>query len=347
LVEKKGWSTISQMLNSARRRPDGAGAAIPGEPACAPDLREEPIASELKITPRHPSAPRPAPLEVERADWDGHYLEVWSDGPPPGYLGQLDPEFQRQLADRWADLGLEDCYFYHCVRLRDGSFIDGPWDLLDNELEYLGGIDVAGRKVLEFGPANGWLTHWMADQGADVVVLDVGWNLLPDLVPLRAFDMETMREEQAYYCASVVNAWWYLRRDWGHTARAVYAPIYDLPPDLGRYDIAIFGCILLHLRDPFRALEQAAVFIDDTVVVVEPLSVPVADVDRHVMYWNPTRSTNPNGWWQISPAVVVDMLEVLGFPNATVTYNRQLYRPEGSGSDPVEVTMYTVVARRS
>ena len=81
----------------------------------------------------------------------------------------------------------------------------------------------------------------MADQGADVVILDMGWDLLPDLIPVHSFDMETMREEQAYYCASVVNAWWYLRRDRGHTTRAVYAPIYALPPDLGRHESPYSG----------------------------------------------------------------------------------------------------------
>ena len=216
-----------------------------------------------KITPRHPSAPRPAPLEVERADWDEHYLEVWSGGPPPGYLGQLDSEFQRQLADRWADVGLEDCYFYHCARLRDGSFIDGPWDLLDNELEHYSRDEVAGHKVLEFGPANGWLTHWMADQGADVVVLDVGWDLLPTSIPLRAFDMETMRGEQAYYCASVVNAW-YLSAETGVTPLAEFMHRSTTCPRTWEGMTSPYsGASCSPPRRPFRALEQAAAFTDD------------------------------------------------------------------------------------
>ena len=62
---------------------------------------------------------------------------MWPADPPPGYLGQLNPEFQRQLAGWWADVRLEDCYFYHSVLLPDGSFVQGPWDLIDNESEYL------------------------------------------------------------------------------------------------------------------------------------------------------------------------------------------------------------------
>jgi hypothetical protein len=322
-------------------------AEEPEEPATEPAPPDAPVTPMLVVPPRRPSAPRPDPIQIGPPDPARPPLAAWSAGPPPGYVGQLEPDFQRQLAECWADVQLEDCYFYHCVRLPDGSFVEGPWDLLDNELEYLGGIDVTGRSVLEFGPASGWLTLWMTDRGAEVVVLDIGWDLVPDLIPLATFDLETMRRKQAEFCARVVSAWWYLRREWGHSARAVYAPIYDLPRDLGRYDVAVFGSILLHLRDPFLALEQAAAFTDDTIVVVEPLSVPTTEVDRAVMYWNPTNGNNPNGWWNLSPAVVVDMLGVLGFSNATVSYHQQLYRPpDVPDSEPVEVTDYTVVARR-
>jgi len=139
----------------------------------------------------------------------------------------------------------------------------------------------------------------------------------------------------------------YKRQAYGHLARAVYAPIYDLPGDLGRYDVAVFASILLHLRDPFRALEQAAAVTDDTIVVVEPLGVPAEDIDRPILFWNPTESANPNGWWLLTPGVITNMLAVLGFPNSTVTYHRQYFRPETApGSEPVEATLFTVVARR-
>ena len=150
--------------------------------------------------------------------------------------------------------------------------------------------------------------------------------------------------EQVPLAAKVVNSWWYLRKAYGHSARAVYAPVYDLPPDLGRYDVSIFGSILLHLRDPFTALEQAASVTDDTIVVVDRLVVPAEDIDRPVLFWNPTQSANPNGWWLLPPGVVTDMLDVLGFPNATVSYHRQYYRPESAPELADEVVFYTVVA---
>jgi O-methyltransferase len=242
---------------------------------------------------------------------------------------------------------LEDCHFYHRVRLPDGSLIEGPWDLLDNEHEYLGGIDVAGRRVLEFGPASGWLTVWMTQQGADVVILDVGWDLTYDVIPLPTIEVDKARADSVWLASRVENAWWYLRRAYDHSARAVYAPIYDLPRDLGRFEVAVFGSLLLHLRDPFRALEQAAAVTDDTIVVAEPLNVSLGDLDRPVLLWNPTHSTNWTGWWSLSPGLVTDMLSVLGFPSARVSYHRQVYQPpDVPDSVPVEVTVFTVVASR-
>jgi len=271
---------------------------------------------------------------------------VWPADPPPGYLGQLAPQFQSQLAGRWADVRLEDCSFYHSALLPDGSFIKGPWDLIDNERAYIGGIDLAGRTVLEFGPASGWLTVWMAQQGADVVIIDLGWDLSTDLIPLPGLDLEETRRQQVAFASLVENSWWYLRQAYGHSARAVYAPVYDLPRDLGRYDVSIFGSLLLHLRDPFKALEQAAAVTDDTIVVVDRLVVPAEDIDRPVLFWNPTEGANPNGWWLLPPGVITDMLKVLGFPNSTVSYHRQYYEPESAPELADEVPFYTVVARR-
>lgn len=336
------WNRLTSIIRRLRRIA-GRLRVIARQPAPHPEA-ETP---GLVVSPRRSSGQRPKPLEIQPSIPGRLPLTIWPVDPPAEYLGQLDPHFQRQLAERWSDVRLEDCHFYHSVLLPDGSFIEGPWDLLDNEREYLGGIDLAGRRVLEFGPASGWLTVWMTQQGADVVALDVGWDLTYDVMPLSTIDVEKARADSVALATRVENAWWYLRRVYGHSARAVYAPIYDLPPDLGRYDVTVFGSVLLHLRDPFRALEQAAAITDGTIVVTEPLNVGPGEVDRPVLLWNPTHGTNWAGWWSLSPGVVTDMLGVLGFPSATVTYHRQLYRPPGvPDAVPTEATVYTVVARQ-
>ncbi|HLH29053.1 MAG TPA: hypothetical protein VKW77_09055, partial [Acidimicrobiales bacterium] len=198
-------------------------------------------------------------------------LTVWPDTPPPGYLGQLEPEGQKRLAERWAGVTLEDGFFYHRSALPDGRVIEGPWNLIGGEAEYLGGVELDGRRVLELGPASGWLTVWMEQQGAKVVGFDLGWDVEPDLLPLPGLDLDRMRADHIRTVSHVQNAWWFLQHAYGLTAEAVYGSIYALPADIGRYDVSVFGSILLHLRDPFQALYEAAKRTDEAIVVVEPL----------------------------------------------------------------------------
>jgi O-methyltransferase len=286
-------------------------------------------------------------VAVPRLPEGTNALAVWPKQPPANYLGQLEPEFQERFASWWQDVKLEDCYFYHRVRLRDGKTIDGVWNLLGCEAEYLGGVKLRGRRVLELGPATGWLTTWMEQQGADVVGFDLGWELAPDLLPLAQFDGNELRAGQVEFVSRVTNSWWLLHREHELSAKAIYGSIYDLPADIGQYDISIFGAILLHLRDPFLALQQVARRTDEAIVVVEPLAFEIDQSGHSLARWNPTQGRNPNGWWNHSPGELIDMLKVLGFPRATVTYHRQEYRPE---SDPtsahVEAPMFTVVASR-
>ena len=316
-------------------------------PPPPPPAPEPPPVPALPIAPLRPIPAQPVPTEVPPLPEGRERLTVWPEPPPPGFLGQLEEGFQKELADRWAGVTLEDCYFYHSSALPDGRLIEGAWNLIGGESEYLGGVPLAGRRVLELGPASGWLTVWMEQQGARVVGFDLGWDVQPDLLPLQQFDLDKMRADHITLVSHVQNAWWFLRRAYGLKAQAAYGSIYDLPADLGRFDVSVFGSILLHLRDPFQALQQAAQRTDEAMVVVEPLRHPPEQVDQPVIMWNITRSASPTGWWGLSPGTVVDMLGVLGFPDATVTYHRQPYRPE---NNPVEgstsMVNYTVVARR-
>jgi len=55
-----------------------------------------------------------------------------------------------------ADTG--DCYFYHTVELPSHGVINGDWDLRRGVDNYLGNVAFAGQRVLEIGPASGFLT---------------------------------------------------------------------------------------------------------------------------------------------------------------------------------------------
>lgn len=273
-------------------------------------------------------------------------FQLWPKPAPDGHLGQLDPEFQASLKEQCSKVELADCEFYHRVRLKDGRFIDGTWNLIGGESEYLGHVELAGKRVLELGPANGWLTTWMELQGASVVVFDVGWEETQDFMPSPGVNYPQLRSTFITFSCRIQNAWWFLHRDYGLSAAATYGTVYHIPADLGPFDVTVVGSILLHLRDPLRALEQLVAHTTGTVIVVEPLPPDLAGLGS-VARWNPTNGTNLSGWWLHTPDVISSMLRQLGFPEITVSFHQQPLKDPNHEGRIVDTPYFTVVGSRA
>ena len=78
------------------------------------------------------------------------------------------------------------------------------------------------------------------------------WNLVPHISMqprLTHMLLKRRRVDQ-----KLKNAYWFTHRRLGSKAKAFYGDIYDIPTELGPFDVALFGMILTHLRDPFQAL---------------------------------------------------------------------------------------------
>ena len=304
-------------LRRARSRPTPPGAAPAPVPERAP-------------------APPPAPRSY------------WPSFPPRDYRGQLHPHFQAELAAERADLTREDCDWYHTSVLSDGSVIPGAWDLRGGEEAYLGGTDVAAKRVLELGPATGYLTYWMEDRGAEVVCVDAGFDVPIDILPVPGNDLREIRMGAMRGIGAVQNSWWYLHRERQAKAAMVYAPIYDLPADIGSFDVATFGAILLHLRDPFRALAEAAERTTQRIVVTDLIQDDDVDPEANVMRPDPLGALeHRTNWWALFPGAVKQMLRRVGFPNAETTFHTQKHHLAHRLDEPaVDMRMFTVVADR-
>jgi SAM-dependent methyltransferase len=271
----------------------------------------------------------------------------WPQYPPTNYLGQLSEEFQGRLALERADLERSDCDFYHTATFSDGSVAEGAWDLRGREEAYLGSIALNARRVLELGPASGHLTYYMESQGADVVCLDTGFDVSNDLLPYDGIDVSGPTMQYMVNIGQVQNAWWYLHRDRRSAAKVVYGSIYDPPRDIGTFDVATFGSILLHLRNPFNALEQAARRTTEAIVVTEVIDPAIAEGSDAIRF-HPTRSKEISQvWWSFSPLSIEVMLDTLGFHAIETTFHSQLHHWGHDMSQPAqEVPMYTVIGRR-
>lgn len=248
------------------------------------------------------------------------------------------------------NISIEDCAFYHRVDIPGTEQKDWQWDLRGSESKYLGDVDFHGRRVLEFGPANGGLTFWMARNGADVVGADLGpdsrkfsWDVLwhPGLDVEKTYDVmsRTMR--------AFNNGWLYGRRYFGANSKLLLSTAYDTPMEAGPFDIVVWGSILLHLRDPIGALQNGLKFRPQTVIITDRTPAQLASRDelkRPLSYFQPNaKSVSPHGgltWWHVNPQVYIQFLDAMGYQVKALTYNLFNYR----NVRPTE--LFTLVAER-
>jgi SAM-dependent methyltransferase len=287
------------------------------------------------------TAARPADTAAPR-------LPLLPSYPPRDYLGQLHPEFQASQSERHEGADLSDFVWYHAFELPDGRVLPGAWDLRGHERDYLGGVDVAGKRVLELGPATGYLTFYMERMGAKVVSFEAGFDVSIDVLPVKGRDDP---EGKLRVMQDTIDrnhdAWWYLHRTLGSSATFVQGNIYDMPADLGTFDITLVGAILLHLREPWGALSQAARLTTETMIVTEPLQDDLQPPESNIMRFSPSAEHHVTNWWSIYPGAVVSMLSRLGFGRTETTMHTQRhYLAHDLQSDAIAQRMYTVVGQR-
>lgn len=238
---------------------------------------------------------------------------------------------------------VDECYFYHTMDVPGHGTIAGEWDLRGSVDAYLGNFDFAGKRVLDVGAASGILSFHIEQQGAEVVSFDLSENYDWDIVPFAENNNDATRSERRSHLRKINNGYWLCHQAFGSQARMVNGVVYDIPQSIGPVDVAVFGSILLHLRDPFLALENAARLARDTIIVADlsPFGKFASKFKRNPRFM--PRSLKPNGindgWFRLPPLLVQEYLGILGYKNSTVTWNAFKY---GERVRPI----YTVIASK-
>jgi hypothetical protein len=244
---------------------------------------------------------------------------------------------------------LDDCYFYHSMDIPGRGTVRGDWDLRGKEADYLGHADLKGKRVLEIGTASGFLCFAMEAMGAEMFAYDLSDQHDWDIVPYAGINFDEYIAQRRGLIRKLNNGFWLAHKAFRSNAKVMYGTVYEVPDEIGRFDVATFGSILLHLRDPFLALQRVTAHIDDTVIVTDlfprfkgpllsvverltasPLSRFLPDASRRDPY---------DTWSILSPALISEYLRILGFANTRVSYHRQLFRNR-------KVKLFTVVGRR-
>lgn len=234
---------------------------------------------------------------------------------------------------------LKDCFFYHTVDLPGLGTIEGHWDLRKNINDYLGHYKFKNKRVLEMGTADGMLCFEMEKRGAEVVALDLSPDLEWDLIPYAQYDYKILIQERKDLTRRLNNAFWFSHKLLNSKAKMVYAPIYNVPREIGQVDIITFGAILLHLQNPFGALRQAADLSREAVIVTDLHFLPNINEPRLLFLPNHENLEYKDMWWYMTPELIIKMLGVLGFEKSSVVIHKQKHFGQ-------EKNLFTVVAKR-
>lgn len=234
--------------------------------------------------------------------------------------------------------------WYHSIELRPGIITPGWFDtrLISGHLPW---PDLRGLRCLDVGTFDGFWGFEMERLGAaEVVAIDIldprkwDWPVGAEESVIEAISARK-RDGDGFLTAS---------QELGSKVSRLELSVYDLDPaTTGQFDVAYVGSLLLHLRDPVRALEAVRSVlrpggqlllvdaIDLELTLRSPRS-PVARLDGLGRPW----------CWKPNRAGLKRMVEAAGF---TVRQGPKMFAmPFGAGHRPgkVPVRMLRLAAGR-
>jgi SAM-dependent methyltransferase len=218
---------------------------------------------------------------------------------------------------------LDDCYFYHTMDLPEFGLQKGHWDLRGRFEDYIGGVDVGNKSVLDIGTASGFLSFEAERLGASrVVSVDMGHVREQDFVPFKGKLYRENYESWLEYHERTVdkwkNAYWLSHRLLRSNAKVYYGDVYALPVEMGQFDVVIAGAILEHLVDPVSALISIARLTRQRLVLVTPL----VHTDEKIARFEPSmdRPADDFTWWTYSAGLYREVLGILGLEIEKISY---------------------------
>lgn len=248
----------------------------------------------------------------------------------------------------WTVVSPTECEFYHTTDIPGVGVVEGQWDLREGLDEYLGGYDFSGKRVLEIGPATGFLTFHIEKTAREVVAVDLPmdrgfWNFVPyEKLGLtgRKTEERAEVEEQFYgHIDRIRKGFWLCYDKFESRAKVHYGPSEELPEALGEFDVVLLASVLLHTRSPVTLMECCARLVTGSVIVTD-LSYPALG-DGPVCSLVPSVENEAwDTWWRFSPNFITQYLGVLGFPDNQVTFHQQ-------SAFNNSLDMFTVVASRN
>jgi len=262
---------------------------------------------------------------------------------------------------------------------------DGVFDCRDDIGNILGNLDFKNKKVINLGPSTGYLSFEAERRGANVTSIDLSVNSEErDWTPIADQDWKAnltsfMSDEKRRR-----NAFWYAHKALNSKSKLIISHINNLPEEVEMHDIGIIFSVLLHIRDPFLALQRMCSHVNEKIVITElgqyptyafrllPASMVISIKDsianfleknssflgklpnfinkrlfrnRPDLRFLPQHGRIASKWWAFTPEAIIAMLKVLGFEKTKVNYH--YYKSASKNNDGSKVWNFTVTGERT
>jgi tRNA (mo5U34)-methyltransferase len=214
--------------------------------------------------------------------------------------------------------------WYHTIELRPGIVTPGFYDHRPILERYRLPDRLDGMRVLDIATFDGFWSYEFERRGAAEVValdirtareLDLPWRLRESMSEA---DLDRPFGEGFRLAHSVL----------GSRVKHVHCNVYDLGPEkLGVFDLVHCGDLLLHLRDPARALYNMRRVTRGEAIISDCI---YPDMDRHdgapIVQYDGGHSENI--WWRFGASALRAMIADAGFDRVEEV-TRFRYGPRG------------------
>jgi SAM-dependent methyltransferase len=232
------------------------------------------------------------------------------------------------------------CHFYHAMDLPGLGAVAGQWDIRPDFDNYTGGLDWAGKSVLDVGTCSGFAAFELERRGARVTAFDADSVARFAWVPFAGTLYH--RDRAAWNAASEAgllaykNAFWFAWHALGSKVGVVYGDIGRLSELLPPQDVVLACAVLEHLADPVSAIGHCARLAREA-VVIGFTPVEMAEEPR-LTPLQPWSRDHPYVWWRLSLGLYRALFAQLGFEIEL--------RPAFAMFGGVRADRHTIVARR-
>jgi tRNA (mo5U34)-methyltransferase len=200
---------------------------------------------------------------------------------------------------------VDEVDWYHTIDVGEGVATPGVFDHRPYLQYYPIPASLAGKRVLDVATYDGSFAFEMESRGAaEVIAIDLesvgDGDINPKLRAKTSSDDLARNFNRSFLVAKELRQ---------SKVNRVFCNVYDLSPErVGVFDFVFAGSLLLHLRDPLRALQAIRSVIGDSGVIVEAFNPGLTRRCAEFKGgWDHTV------WWTFSLECLQKMVEEAGF----------------------------------